>query len=209
MKKFFSHKLALFSILLLTAASSQAEYYCWNNDDDIQECGYYVPEQYSQKGFRRLTQSGLWEEVKPAATKEELAEIARKEEEERKRQEQEKEDNLFLETFGSEQEIENSRIAGIDTIDGQIKSVEAFLKGQQRGLKSLEGSYKENALLPDIQKAIMANIESVKKDMKESEKSLREKRLEKEKIEKEHGSYLERYQNIMRLRNQPQPQNQF
>jgi hypothetical protein len=201
MKKFLP-QLAFFSILLLTAASSQAEYYCWNNDDDIQECGYYVPEQYSQKGFRRLTQSGLWEDVKPAPTKEELAEIARKEEEERLRLEQEKEDNLFLETFGSEQDIENSRSAGIDTIDGQIKSFEEFLKVQQRSIKSLEESYKENALLPDIQKIIMVNIESVKKAIKESEKNLKAKRLEKETIEKEHDSYLERYRNIMRYHNQ-------
>ncbi len=202
MKKFIPHKLALFSILLLTAVSSQAEYYCWNNDDGIQECGYYVPGQYSQKGFRRLTQSGLWEDVKPAPTKEELAELARKEEEKRQRQEKEKEDNLFLETFGSEEEIENSRIAGIDTIDGQIKSFDAFLKVQQRSIKSLEKSYEENALLPDIQKAIMTNIESVRKDIEESEKSLREKRQEKRGIEKKHASYLKRYQDIMQRRNQ-------
>ncbi len=201
MKKFLP-QLALFSTLLLTAASSQAEYYCWNNDDGIQECGYYVPEQYSQKGFRRLTQSGLWEDVKPAATKEELAEIARKEEEKRKRQEQEKEDNLFLETFGSEQEIENSRRAGIDAIDGQIKSFDAFLKVQEGSIKSLEKSYEENALLPDIQKVIMVNIESVKKAMTESEKNLRDKREEKEKIEKEHESYLQKYRAIMRHQNQ-------
>jgi hypothetical protein len=198
MKKFLPHKLAFFSTLLLTAASSQAEYYCWNNDEDIQECGYYVPEQFSQKGFRRLTQSGLWEDVRPAATKEELAEIAKQEEEERKRQEKEKEDILFLETFGSEQEIENSRIAGVDTIDGQIKSFEAFLKGQQRSLKSLEESYKENVLLPELQKDIMASIENVKKDITESEKRLRDKREEKDKIEKEHNGYLQRYRDIMR-----------
>jgi len=201
MKKFLPHKLAFFSILLLMAASSQAEYYCWNNDEEIQECGYYVPAQYSQKGFNRLTESGLWEYVKPAPTKEELADIAREEEEEGKRQEQEKEDNLFLETFGSEQEIENSRIAGIETIDGQIKYFEELLGTKQRSLKSYLERYKENALPPDIQKDIMANIESVKKDIKESEKSLREKRLERDKIEKEHASYLERYQNIMQLRN--------
>ena len=202
MKKFFSYQLALFSILLLTAPSSQAEYYCWNNDEDIQECGYYVPEQYSQKGFRRLTQSGLWEEVKPALTKEQLAEIAKKEEEERRRKEQEKEDNLFLETFGSEQEIENSRIAGIETIDGQIKSIDAFLKGQQRSLKSLEESYKENALLPELQKDIMVSIKNVKKDIADTENSLQTKRLEKETIEAEHKGYLERFRNIVQRRSQ-------
>jgi len=201
----FLNKRTLFSILLLMTMSSQAaqeDYFCWNNEDGVRECGNHVPSAYSQKGFWKLDAGGTWIYVKPAKTKEEMAELERQQEEEEKRKEQDKKDRKLLDAFENEEEIEDARQAELNTIDGQIESIKTILEGLQGNLKTLEESFKfnkENELLDEHQtKAVTTDIESLKKRINDAEETLQSKRLERKTVEEKYDTFKQKYQEIKR-----------
>jgi len=206
---FFFNKWTLFSTLLLMTMPSQAQdYFCWNNEDGVRECGNYVPSAYSQKGFWKLDAAGNWLYMKPAKTKEEMAEVERQQQEEERRKEQEKEDGKLLDAFGSEEDIENTRQSSLNTIDGQIESLKTILDGLQGNLKTLQESFefnKKNDLLDENQtKVVTTNIESLKKRINTTEATLQSKRLERKGVEEKYDAFQRKYQEIMRRREERQ-----
>ncbi|RKZ41161.1 MAG: hypothetical protein DRQ49_06100 [Gammaproteobacteria bacterium] len=203
MKNKTLNKRVLFPILLLmTTPLPASDYFCWDNDDEIRECGNHVPPQYSQKGFLKRDKSGVWKHVRPALTKEEIAELDRQKEKERQRQQQEEEDKSLLKLFNSEQDIELAREAELITIDGQIKSIETILEGLKGNFEELVENFeynKKQASLSESQmNAIQTNIEGVSQRIKDTKTTLEDKHLEREVIKSRYDSIKERYLDIIR-----------
>lgn len=204
MKKFCLKTLVLSSIFLIMGASlpvvANSDYFCWNNDDDIRECGNYVPPQYSQKGFWKREKSGTWKFVKPAPTAEEIAEMERQKEQERQREEQRKKDEALLGLFSTEKDIENTRTGILNSIAAQIQPTEAILEGLKGNLEDLQESYersKNNSAVSDSQlNAIQTNINGIKKRIKDTEGTLQDKLNEQIKTNLKYDAYLQRFLEI-------------
>jgi len=205
MKNFSVGKLALFSALLFFVSALQAGkiwHYCWDNEEGVRECGDYIPPQYSQKGFLRCRIGSECEFVKPAPTQDEIAEIARKKEEERQRKLQEKKDRALLALFGTEDDIESARKAVLETIDGQIQSLQTILNGLKRNLENLKKSYEFSKKNPEVSKeqlsSIQRNIASAKKRIQNNQETLQAKRHEKDKTNNKYDGYLQQFRDIQR-----------
>lgn len=196
----------LFSGLLLIAPMGQAgnfSYFCWKNYASERECGDTVPPQYSQSGFEKC-QSGRCQYVPPAPTAEEIAEIQRQKELEIQRQQQEKVDQALLALFSSESDIEDARAGLLNTIEGQIQSIQTILDGLKANHSDLEKSYELSQKNSDISKqqlsAIQRNIDGIQKRIEDTEETLQSKRDEKDKINSEYDAQVQQFQDIQRRR---------
>ena len=196
----------LFSCLLLIAPmglSGNFSYFCWKNYAGIRECGDSVPPQYSQNGFK-MCQSGSCQDLPPAPTAEEIAEIQRQKELEIQRQQQEKEDQALLALFSSESDIEDARAGLLNTIEGQIQSIQTILDGLNANHSDLEKSYELSQKNSDISKqqlsAIQRNIDGIQKRIEDTEETLQSKRDEKDKINREYDAQVQQFQDIQRRR---------
>jgi chromosome segregation ATPase len=189
------------------AADKKGKIQCWTNDEGIMECGNVIPPQYSQQGFKVYNEQGqAIKEVERAPTPEEIAAMKKKEDDELLRKEQEKKDQALLALFSTEKDIELSRTALLNQIDGQMNGIETILEGLKGNLVDLKESYqrsKENSAVTETQlQAIERNVESVSKRIRDTEDSLRKKVEERERINVEYDTYLARYQDIMTRRSQ-------
>ncbi|MDM8557823.1 hypothetical protein [Candidatus Parabeggiatoa sp. HSG14] len=200
-------KLALLSLFLLMNFPLQSQgqewLYCWNNEDDVRECGSYIPSEFSQKGFDQC-RKGVCEYVKPAPTEEEIAERKLLEEEKRKEEEQLRKDQELLALFSSENDIESTRDAQLNHIDGQIQAIEIILEGLKGNLEDLQKSHERSLKNPDVSKsqldAIQRNIDSVGKRVQNNEKTLQSKLDERKKTIREYETYLGRFRDILQRR---------
>ncbi len=178
-------------------------YYCWKNNADIRECGDSIPPQYSQGGFERC-EGGSCEYVSPAPTQEEIAEIQRQKELEIERKQQEKKDQALLAFFSSENDIEEARSALLNTIQGQIQSIQTILDGLKANLHDLEKSYELSKKNSDVSEqqlsAIQRNIDSIKKRIEDTQETLQSKQDEKNKINSEYDAYKQHFLDIQRRR---------
>lgn len=188
-----------------TAAADQGKLKCWVNDAGVTECGNYVPPQFSQQGFTEFNPQGKEvKKVERAPTPEEIAEFEQREEEERKKEEQLEKDRALLTLFGTEKDIEMARTAELNTIDGQIQSIETILNGLKGNLTDLEESYERSKNNPSVSpsqlNAIETNIDSAKKRIRDTEETLNKKVNERLEANNRYNSYLQRYQDIIRRR---------
>ncbi|MDM8567745.1 hypothetical protein QUF74_19125 [Candidatus Halobeggiatoa sp. HSG11] len=209
----FYNKFFLFFMLLAMAFSVQAKrdiYYCWLNDDEVRECGNYIPALPSQKGFWKCKRgSSECEYVNPAPTAEELAEIELKKEKERKLKEQEESDEALLALFSRERDIENRRTALLSSIGGQIQPIQTILEGLKGNLEDLKESYERSKNNQDVSQsqvnAIRRNIDSVKKRIIDTEDTLQNKLDEQIEINMEYDTYLQRFLEIQLRRFKREP----
>ncbi|MDM8567987.1 hypothetical protein QUF50_00435 [Thiotrichales bacterium HSG1] len=208
------NKFVLFFIMLVMAFSVQAKkekfLYCWLNQDEVRECGNYVPVPYSQQGFWKCRRgSSECEFVNPAPTEEELAEIELKKEKKRKQKEQKERDDALLALFSREMDIENRRTALLNSIGGQIQPIQTILEGLRGNLEDLKESYersKDNQDVSDSQvDAIKRNIDGVKKRIIDTEDTLQNKHDERTEINMEYDIYLQRFLEIELRRLQQEP----
>lgn len=187
------------------AAADQGKIKCWVNDDGVTECGNYIPPKFSQQGFSEFNQEGqLVDKVKRAPTPEEIAEFERQEKEEQEKEEQLKKDRALLALFSTEKDIEMARTAELNTIDGQIQSIETILNGLKGNLVDLEDSYERSKNNPSVSQsqlnAIESNIDSAKKRIKDTDETLNKKINERLEANQKYDTYLQRYQDIIQRR---------
>jgi chromosome segregation ATPase len=199
----------LFLVISAQAAEEKKKYQCWTNGDGVTECGNYVPPEYSQGGFKIFNDKGVQlKKVDRAPTPEEIAELERKKEEERKRQEQIKKDRALLALFSTERDIEMARTAMLTTIDGQISGIETVLGGYKANLADLEKSHEQSSNNSSVSKSqlqtIQTDIDNAKKRIQDTEDTLRKKKEERHKVEKEYDIYTQRFQDIKKRGGVPQ-----
>lgn len=194
-------------VLIANPLYAGGNIYCWVNDDNVKECANYIPQKYSQNGFDEYDRYGnKINTVAPALTPEEVAAIRREKLEQIRREEQRKKDNKLLEIFSSESDIEASRKSELNTIDGQIQSIESILGGLKRNLSALQESYNLSKNHPAVStrqvRAIKNNIDSVKKRVADTEDTLKKMREERIKTNRKYDVYVRHYQEIQKRRRQ-------
>jgi len=197
--------LIIFFILceMILANHVSARMKCWTNSEGIKECGDKIPPEYIQQGYQELSKGGIVLEKKERIkTKEELekakkeaAITARKEEEEENKR---KQDKMLLETFTSIEEIETTRNQKIEAVESTIKIT------QKRIIKLqylLDDELNQNSLDKQIdgEDKKFNNAESLKEQISDNKKFIKNKIDEKGKIKKTYMEYILRFKKLKGL----------
>ncbi len=203
---YYSRSLLLISALLLVISTPvQARIKCWTNNEGVRECGKTIPPEYAQQGHEELTKHGTVAETQDRAKTEE--ELAAMEEEKRKRQEekqqlkeQKKHDQILMDTFTSVEDIETARdekIAALDTTinltNKRTEKIQEDLDKRVKRAASQERSGKEPS------EKLMKSINSLKRQIKNNEEFIAEKRVEQEQIRASFAEDIARFRELKGL----------
>ena len=200
----------LFSILailitlsgLIFSVSVQARMKCWTNNEGIRECGDTVPPEFAQKGHQEIGKGGIVrEETERAKTTEELEEEKRlaeiEAEKERRKAEQKKEDQILLETFSSVGDIERARDDRVNALEATIKLTEARSEKIQIDLdKRIQAAAADERSGKAPPEALLKDIESLKRQIKNNDDFIADKRKEQEAIKASHAADIERFKKL-------------
>ena len=202
-KKFIN--LIIFFMLceMILANHVSARMKCWTNSEGIKECGDKIPPEYTQQGYQEISKGGIiLEEKERIKTKEELekakkeaAIIAREEEKERKKKAHNK---MLLETFASIEEIEAAR-------DQKIEAVESTIKITQKRIIKLQYLLDDELNRNSLDKQIdgeekkFDTTESLKEQISDNKKFIKNKIDEQRKIKKTYIEYISRFKKLKGL----------
>ena len=197
--------LIIFFILceMILANHVSARMKCWTNSEGIKECGDKIPPEYTQQGYQELSKGGIvLEEKERIKTKEELEKakqeaviIAREEEKERKKKAHNK---MLLETFASIEEIEAAR-------DQKIEAVESTIKITQKRIIKLQYLLDDELNRNSLDKQIdgeekkFDTTESLKEQISDNKKFIKNKIDEQRKIKKTYIEYISRFKKLKGL----------
>ncbi len=188
---------------MILANHVSARMKCWTNSEGIKECGDKIPPEYTQQGYQELSKGGIvLEEKERIKTKEEL-EKAKKEaaiiaREEKKEQKKKANDKMLLETFASIKEIETAR-------DQKIESVESTIKITQKRIIKLQYLLDDELNQNSLDKQIdgedkkFNNAESLKEQISDNKKFIKNKIDEQGKIKKTYIEYISRFKKLKGL----------
>ena len=188
---------------MILANHVSARMKCWTNSEGIKECGDKIPPEYTQQGYQELSKGGIiLEEKERIKTKEELekakkeaAIIAREEEKERNKKIH---DKMLLETFTTIKEIETTR-------DQKIEAVESTIKATQKRIIKLQYLLDDELNQNSLDKQIdgedkkFNNAESLKKQISDNKKFIKNKIDEQAKIKKMYMEYISRFKELRGL----------
>ena len=198
--------LVLFTLAGLTLPeSAQARMKCWTNNEGVRECGDKVPPEYAQKGHQELGKGGIVREEKERAkTPEELAEekrLAKLEEEKLKQEEAQKnQDRILMETFSSVGDIERARDERVTALEATIKLTQARNEKIQLDLdKRIKTAADQERAGKAPSEALLKDIDSLKRQIKNNDSFIEEKRAEQEEIKKSHAVDIARYKELKGL----------
>lgn len=202
-KQIFNTFIILLTFTGLTlSTTAHARLKCWTNNEGVKECGNAVPPEYAQQGHQELSKGGMVKkETDRAKSDEEIAEEKRlakaKEEKEKAEAEQKKKDEILLQTFSSVEDIERAR-------DDRVSALEATIKlTQQRSQKiqeDLDKRIKQAAAAERAGKApseaLLKDIESLKRQIKNNDKFIEGKRAEQEVIKEDHAKDIAHFKKL-------------
>lgn len=206
----FAEALRLFAILVVVAmflpAPVSAGIKCWTNDEGVRECGNAVPPQYSQKGHRELSDTGITlSTTDRAKTKEELRKQREEEarraairaEKERKIRERKMKDRVLLSTFTSEEDLKLAHQGQVAAIDLRIEHTEQILKQLEHSLEDLRGQAAKlersgKSLTPELKN----KIARVERQLEDSYGFIEKRRLQKAELDAQFNEDLNRYREL-------------
>ena len=187
---------------LIFSPSVHARMKCWKNHEGVTECGTSVPPEFAQKGHKEIGDSGMVkEEVERAKTPEEIAEderLAKIEAEKLKAQEeQELKDRILMETFSSVEEIEKSRDDRITALESTIKLAETRNQKIQVDLdKRIASAAADERAGKKPSDALLSDIDSLKRQIKNNDDFISEKRIEQDVIRDSHAKDIARFKEL-------------
>ena len=176
---------------------------CWTNSEGIKECGDKIPPEYTDQGYQELSKGGIViDEKERVKTKEELekekkeaAIIAREEEKERNKR---RHDRMLIETFTSIKEIETARDQKIEAVESTIKITQKRLIKLQYLLDDELNKKSPNKQIDGEDKK-SGNAESLKEQISDNEKFIKNKITEQKKIKKTYTEYISRFKKLKGL----------
>ena len=195
----------VFASLFLLTAPVGAAIKCWTNKDGVRECGNVVPPEYSQESHTTISNTGITTGVSEAAkTPEELEAEKRAAEEKAKKEELAREkaaaDRVLLDTFASEDDLIMTRDGKIANIESEIKLTEGHIEKLRKNLDEII------AQAADIERRggkpgdkVQADIESVRKQIKDNEAFIEQKKAEQKTVRKQFDADLARYRELKGL----------
>lgn len=202
-KQLLSTLLIVFTLSGLTLSSVvQARMKCWTNNEGVRECGDTIPPEYAQKSHQELGKGGIVrEETKRAKTAEELKEEERlaKIEAEKKKKEEEKrkQDQILLQTFSSVEDIERARDERVTALEASIKLTQARSEKIQADLnKRIQSAADDERSGKKPSEALLNDIDSLKRQLKNNESFIADKRAEQEEIKKSHAADIAHFKKL-------------
>jgi len=185
--------------LLVLSTPAQARIKCWENSDGVRECGETVPPEYAQKSHREISNQGITlEESAKVKTEEERLEekrlLAIQEEEEAIKAEAKAQDKILLDTYSNTDDIQM-------TSDGKVAALESTINlANTRNEKIQSALDKRTAAAAAAELAgkqpseeLLKDIRSLKRQVKNNNKFIADKRLEQEETRKEYAEKVERF----------------
>ena len=176
---------------------------CWTNSEGIKECGDKIPPEYTDQGYQELSKGGIViDEKERVKTKEELekekkeaAIIAREEEKERNKR---RHDRMLIETFTSIKEIETARDQKIEAVESTIKITQKRLIKLQYLLDDELNKKSRNKQI-DGEDKNLDSVKSLKEQISDNEKFIKNKIDEQKKIKKTYTEYISRFKKLKGL----------
>ncbi len=187
---------------LAISGSVQARIKCWTNNEGVKECGNKIPPEFAQKSHQEIGKGGIVrEETERAKTNEELAEAKRlakiETEEKQKEEEQKKLDKILLGTFDSVSDIERARDERVSALESTIKLTEQRSHKIQLDLtKRIQSAATQERGGKSPPEALLKDIESLKRQMKNNDAFIEGKRAEQEEIKQAHAKDIERFKKL-------------
>ncbi|MEM7027230.1 MAG: hypothetical protein AAF410_03260 [Pseudomonadota bacterium] len=187
------------SVFGLVISPSVQAMKCWKNNEGVTECGTSVPPEFAQQGHKEIGKSGMVkEEVERAKTPEELAEeerLAKLEAEKQKAaEEQALKDRILTETFSSVEDIEKARDDRITALESTIKLAETRNQKIQVDLdKRIASAAADERAGKKPAEALLNDIDSLKRQIKNNDDFIAEKKLEQDAIRESHAKDIARY----------------
>jgi len=205
---FISTKISSIAVisLLMAQPATAGKFKCWTNNDGVKECGSYVPAEYSQKRIETRNESGRVIDVdKRAKTKAELAEIVRlaklKKIEDEKIAAQKKEDDILLNTFSSERDINMLRDSKVNVIEGIITVTQSNNKALRKKLEKLQNkaaNIERRGKKPH--QRVLDDIKAIEKRIHKNVKSIKLKHAEQKTIRAKFNKDLEHFKELKNKR---------
>lgn len=190
-------------LLLVISQSSHATYIkCWQNKQNIRECSETVPPEYAQQRIEILNEQGIVVKIIQARkTKAQLAKEARAAKRQQAKEERRRQDMILLKTFAKEHDLQLSRDKQLAAIDGTITIVKGNLRILNSSLEQLQkqaaNHERAGSKLP---RQLMADLDSVKKQISENEKYLATKMEKRKAIQEQYVANLKRYRELKGVR---------
>jgi hypothetical protein len=202
-KSLFNTFIIIFTLTGLTLSTSvQARMKCWTNNEGVKECGNAVPPEYAQKGHQEIGKGGLVrDETERALTDEELEEKKRQDaiqaEKDRIAAEQKAKDDILLKTFSSVEDIERARDERLTALEASIKLTQARSEKIQYDLdKRIQKAAAAERAGNTPSEALLKDIESLKRQIKNNDSFIEGKRAEQEEIKKDHAADIEHFKKL-------------
>ena len=179
---------------------------CWTNKDGVRECGNAVPPEYAQQGHEELNRRGMViKEQERAKTREELAaeaaerERIENEKAERLRALREKanRDRVLLDTFTTEEDLLLARDGKLGALDARIQHTRQVVEKLHDNLASLKRAA-ANAELSggQVSDKMHDDIQRVKRQIRENQGFIEQRRQEKQELTAQFQADLERYRQL-------------
>ena len=184
------------------STAAHAKFKCWTNNEGVKECGNAVPPEYAQKGHQELSKSGMVkDETERAKTDEEIAEEKRLEEiqaeKDRMAKEQKKKDAILLQTFSSVEDIERARDERLSALEASIKLTQARSEKIQEDLdKRIRKAATAERAGKAPPEALLKDIESLKRQIKNNDNFIEGKRAEQEIIKEDHAKDIAHFKKL-------------
>lgn len=206
-KQLFSTFIIILSLTGLTLSGSvQARMKCWTNNEGFKECGDKVPPEYAQKGHQEVGNSGVvLQENERAKTDEELAEQRRLDKiqavKDKELAKQKAIDDILLETFSNVEDIERARDERVTALEAAIKLTQARSEKIQYDLdKRIQTAARSERSGKTPSEALLNDIESLKRQLKNNEKFIEGKRVEQEEIKESHAKDIAHFKELKGLK---------
>jgi len=194
--------LLLCSALFLSVPAVAGKIKCWKNSDGVRECGNVLPPEYAQKSHEDINKSGVrTQKHKRAATKEEIAAIAKQKADEaeakRLKAETDAKDQILLKTFSSEDEITMTRNGKITTIKTEIrltkKSVDKA-KARLATLRKQAANFERGG--KEVPNVLLKKIKQNVKAIEDYKVFINSKEMEQKRINTKADSDIARYRDL-------------
>ena len=188
--------LLLAGLLFLNAtATAGSRIKCWVNKDGVRECGQIVPPEYAQQRIEIINERGIVVEVIEAAKSRE--QLAKEAAERRRLAEQKRRDEILLNTFTTERDIElarKSRIQAIESIIAITNSNTRSLKSNLTRIQKRAADFERAGEEPP--KELFEEMESLKRQIKDNEEFVAKKQRDIIDLEKRFDADLKRFREL-------------
>ncbi len=168
---------------------------CWKNKDGVRECGQFVPPEYAQQRIEIINERGIVVDVIEAAKSRE--QLAREAAERRRRAEQKRRDEILLNTFTTERDIElarKSRIQAIESIIAITNSNTRSLKANLAKVQKRAADFERSGETPP--KELFEEMESLKRQIKDNQDFVAKKQRDIIALEKRFDADLKRFREL-------------